>query len=308
MNPFEVQLLGTNSALPAFGRHPTSQILSIQKYKYLIDCGEGTQMRFQKFGVKPGRMNQIFISHLHGDHFYGLIGLLTTLGLIGRKRPLDIFGPDGLEEIIRVQTKYAGGDPPFSIQFHTIDTEKHQLIFENNHITVHSIPLDHRVPTSGFLFREKPKERKMIGSKIEEYQIPFRAIPAIKKGADFTNADGQRIANALLTEDPSPPRSYAYCSDTRYKEDIIPLIEGADMLYHESTFQEDLVAKTIPTGHSTALQAAQIAKRAKVGRLILGHFSSRYENINSFAEEARTVFPEVVAGVEGEIYRPLASS
>ena len=198
-------------------------------------------MRFQKFGVKPGRMNQIFISHLHGDHFYGLIGLLTTLGLIGRKRPLDIFAPEGLEEIIRVQTKYAGGDPPFTIRFHVTDTEKHQLIFENNQITVHSIPLDHRVPTSGFLFKEKPKARKMIGAKIQEYNIPYRAIPAIKDGKDFIDAKGQRIANALLTEEPTPPRSYAYCSDTRYKEDIIPLIQGADMLYHESTFQEDLI-------------------------------------------------------------------
>ncbi|NRB47092.1 MAG: ribonuclease Z [Saprospiraceae bacterium] len=305
MSPFEVQLLGTNSALPAFGRHPTSQILTIQKYKYLIDCGEGTQMRFQKFGVKPGRMNQIFISHLHGDHFYGLIGLLTTLGLIGRKRPLDIFAPEGLEEIIRVQTKYAGGDPPFTIRFHVTDTEKHQLIFENNQITVHSIPLDHRVPTSGFLFKEKPKARKMIGAKIQEYNIPYSAIPAIKDGKDFIDAKGQRIANALLTEEPTPPRSYAYCSDTRYKEDIIPLIQGADMLYHESTFQEDLIEKTIPTGHSTALQAAKIAKQANVGRLILGHFSSRYEDINSFADEAKAVFPTVVAGVEGETYAPL---
>ncbi|NET32258.1 MAG: ribonuclease Z [Cyanothece sp. SIO1E1] len=306
MSPFEVQLLGTNSALPAFGRHPTSQILSIQKYKYLIDCGEGTQMRFQKFGVKSGRMNQIFISHLHGDHFYGLIGLLTTLGLIGRTRPLDIFAPEGLEEIIRVQTKYAGGDPPFTIRFHVIDTEKHQLIFENNQITVHSIPLDHRVPTSGFLFREKVGERKMIGSTIQEYNIPYSAIPAIKKGEDYITTDGHRIANALLTEDPTPPRSYAYCSDTRFKEDIIPIIAESDILYHESTFQEDLIEKTIPTGHSTALQAAEIAKRANVGRLILGHFSSRYEDIDSFAEEARAVFPEVVAGVEGEIYRPLS--
>ena len=305
MSPFEVQLLGTNSALPAFGRHPTSQILTIQKYKYLIDCGEGTQMRFQKFGVKPGRMNQIFISHLHGDHFYGLIGLLTTLGLIGRKRPLDIFAPEGLEEIIRVQTKYAGGDPPFTIRFHVTDTEKHQLIFENNQITVHSIPLDHRVPTSGFLFKEKPKARKMIGAKIQEYNIPYSAIPAFKAGKVFIDAKGQRFANALLTEEPTPPRSYAYCSDTRYKEDIIPLIQGADMLYHESTFQEDLIEKTIPTGHSTALQAAKIAKQANVGRLILGHFSSRYEDINSFADEAKAVFPTVVAGVEGETYAPL---
>jgi len=308
MSPFEVQLLGTNSALPAFGRHPTSQVLTIQKYKYLIDCGEGTQMRFQQFGIRPGRMHQIFISHLHGDHFYGLIGLLTTLGLIGRTKPLDVFAPEGLEEIIRIQTKYAGGDPPFKLRFHVVDTEKHQLIYENNQITVHSIPLDHRVPTAGFLFREKPKDRKMIGAAIEQYGIPYKAIPDIKKGADFTDANGQIIANALLTEDPIPPRTYAYCSDTRFKEDIIPIIEGADILYHESTFQSDLIEKTIPTGHSTARQAAEIAKRAKVGRLILGHFSSRYENIESFAEEAKTVFPDVVAGVEGTIYQPLTGS
>ena len=306
MSLFEVQLLGTNSALPAFGRHPTAQVLSVHRQKYLIDCGEGTQMRFQQYGVRPSRMHQIFISHLHGDHFYGLIGLLTTLGLIGRTKALDIFAPAGIEEIIRVQTRYAGGDPPFKLQFHILDTEKHQLIFANGHLSVHSIPLDHRVPTCGFLFREKPKDRKMIGATIEQYGIPYAAIPDIKKGADFVDANGRRIPNDQLTEDPTPARSYAYCSDTRFKEDIIPIIEGVDILYHESTFQSDLIAKALPTGHSTAAQAAEIAKRAKVGRLILGHFSSRYEDIEGFAEEARAIFPQVVAGVEGECYGPLA--
>lgn len=305
MSLFEVQLLGTNSALPAFGRHPTAQVLSTDSQKYLIDCGEGTQMQFQRYGIRPSRMHQVFISHLHGDHFYGLIGLLTTLGLLGRTKPLDIFAPAGLEEIIQVQTRYAGGEPPFKLQFHTLDTEKHQLIFENHQLTVHSIPLDHRVPTCGFLFREKRKERKMIGETIAQYDIPYSAIPAIKKGEDFIDAAGQRIANDLLTEAPNPSYSYAYCSDTRYKEDIIPIIEGVDILYHESTFQTDLIAKTGPTGHSTAAQAAEIAKRAKVGRLILGHYSSRYEDIEGFAEEARAIFPQVVAGVEGECYSPL---
>lgn len=305
MSLFEVQLLGTNSALPAFGRHPTAQVLSTDHHKYLIDCGEGTQMQFQRYGIRPGRMHQIFISHLHGDHYFGLIGLLTTLGLMGRTKPLDIFAPSGLEEIIRLQTRHAGGDPPFKIQFHTLDTAQHQLIFENHHLTVHSIPLDHRIPTSGFLFREKPKERKMIGETIAQYSIPYHAIPKIKKGEDFMDAQGRRIANDVLTEDPNPSYSYAYCSDTRFKEDLIPIIAGVDMLYHEATFQSDLIAKTGPTGHSTAAQAAEIAKRAEVGRLILGHYSSRYEDIEGFAEEARAIFPEVVAGVEGESYKPL---
>lgn len=302
MTTFELQLLGTNSALPAFGRHPTAQILQIGKELFLIDCGEGTQMRFQKFGVRPNKINQIFISHLHGDHFYGLIGLLTTLSLLGRTKPLDIYAPEGLEEMIRVQTQYAGGEAPYPLQFHRIDTEVHQLIFENNRVEVFSIPLDHRVPTAGFLFREKPKDRKMIGSKIDEYHIPYSAIPGIKKGQDFILSNGQRIPNEQLTEDPTPARSYAYCSDTRYKEDIIPIIKGVDLLYHESTFCEDLVAKTGPTGHSTAKQAAQIAKQAEVGRLILGHYSSRYDNLERFEMEARSVFENVVAGREGEVY------
>lgn len=302
MTSFEVILLGTNSALPAFGRFPTAQVLRIQNECFLIDCGEGTQMRMQDFNIRPNQINQIFISHLHGDHFYGLIGLLTTLSLLGRSKPLHIYAPQGLEEIIRIQTQYAGGEAPYAITFHLIDTERHYLIFENAKVAVYTIPLDHRIPTSGFLFREKEKDRAMIGATIAQYNIPYQAIPAIKKGQDFILPDGQVIANHLLTEAPSPPRSYAYCSDTRYKEAIIPIIKGVDLLYHEATFCDNLEDKAAQTGHSTARQAAQIAKLAEVGQLLLGHFSSRYENIKIFEAEARTVFDKTVAGREGETY------
>ena len=298
---FELILLGTNSALPAFGRFPSAQVLNVQENHYLIDCGEGAQIRMDEFRVRRYKIKQIFISHLHGDHIYGLIGFLSSLSLSDRTAPMDIFAPLGLEEIIRVQLKYAGG-LSFPLRFHTTDTEQHRLIFENASIEVYSLPLVHRAPASGFLFKEKERPRSMKAEKIEAYHIPYSDIPAIKNGAGYKLPDGQFIFNEELTWPPPAPRSYAYCSDTAYQEALVPLIQGVDLLYHESTFCEDKREQAALTGHSTAHQAATIAKMAGAGQLALGHYSSRYQNLEPFLKEARAVFPNTELGLDGKVF------
>ncbi|MCB0568797.1 MAG: ribonuclease Z [Phaeodactylibacter sp.] len=295
---FELTLLGTNSALPAHGRFPSAQALQVQGNIYLADCGEGAQMRMRAFGIRESRIGQVFISHLHGDHIYGLIGWLTSQSLNNRTAPLDIFAPHGLEEIIRVQLRYAG-PLTFPLAFHTIDPDTHGRIFEDKLIEVWTLPLKHRIPTCGFLFREKERPRNIRPECIEAYDIPYQAIPGIKGGADFRPPNGRLIPNAELTVAPPRPHSYAYCSDTAYHEPLIPLIEGVDLLYHESTFCEAQSAQAAETGHSTARQAANIARQAGVGRLLLGHYSSRYQDLSPFLEEARAVFPNTELGVDG---------
>ncbi len=299
---FELTILGTNSALPAYGRHPTAQVLEVQDSSYLIDCGEGTQMRMDDFNVRRGKIGQIFISHLHGDHIYGLIGLLTSYALLGREEPMDIFSPEGLQQMIEVQISYAGGGFPFPVRFHVINPEEHQLIFENQVLAVHSIPLVHRVPTCGFLFREKSRPLNILPEQIERYEISIPQIKAIKAGKDLKLDDGRIIPNDELTVPSPKPRSFAYCSDTRYNERIVPLIEGVDMLYHESTFLHDSLARAEQTLHSTAYEAATIARTANVRQLILGHYSSRYPDPNVFLEEALNVFDRTVLGIEGQSY------
>lgn len=300
--PFELTLLGTNAATPAFDRHPSAQVLCVQDHYYLIDCGEGTQMQMLKYAVKRSKIKQIFISHLHGDHVYGLIGLLNSFALNGRSTPLAVFGPEGLEEMIMIQVKYGGGGFPYPLEFHVVDCSSSGVIFEDHLLSVQSIPLVHRVPTSGFLFKEKQRPRNIIGEKIIAYQIPYSEIPGIKSGADFILPDGRIISNSELTIDPPEPRSYAYCSDTRYSETILPIIKGVDLLYHESTFCADMQEQAEASMHSTALEAATIAKKAGIKKLLLGHFSSRYRDVSPFEEEARSVFAEAYIGVEGETH------
>ncbi|GJM36371.1 MAG: ribonuclease Z [Saprospiraceae bacterium] len=300
---FEVTLLGINSALPAYGRHPSAQVLQIQEQYYLIDCGEGTQMRMNDFDIRRGKIRQIFISHLHGDHIYGLIGLLTSYALMGRTDSLDIFSPEGLQEIIEVQLRHGGGGFPFPIKFHKLDTEVHQLIFSDKRVEVFSIPLIHRIPTCGFLFKEKQRPRNIIPEQIEKFNIPFSLIPGIKDGKDLALPNGAIVPNAELTLPPLEPRAYAYCSDTRYTETILPYINGVDLLYHESTFLHEAEERAKETMHTTALQAGTIAQKANVGLLILGHFSSRYPDLEVLRKEAATVFDRVVIGVEGQTYK-----
>lgn len=298
VTPFRLTLLGVSAALPILGRFPSSQVLSVGSKSYLIDCGEGAQIRMLEFGISLPSIGQVFISHLHGDHIYGLIGYLGSMALLGRDKPLDIFAPAGLEEIIQVQLKYAR-EMSFPLTFHAIDQSTYQLIYEDKAVEVYSLPLRHRMPAAGFLFREKERQRNMRPEQIAAYAIPYQAIPAIKAGAGYQTEDGTLIPNEALTYAPLPPRSYAYCSDTAYSEALPPLIQGVDLLYHESTFCDNLEELAAATGHSTARQAATIALKSQAGQLVLGHYSSRYTDLNLFLEQAREVFPRTALGIDG---------
>jgi ribonuclease Z len=294
---FELTILGANAAMPAHGRHLSAQVLDIGEELFLIDCGEGTQIRMMDLKIKKHKINQIFISHLHGDHIFGLIGLLMTFELNGRMAPLHIYSPAGLKEVIDIQLNH---EPVYPLHFHVTNPEESVLLFESKLVEVYSIPLVHRVPCHGFLFVEKPRPANMRKEKIHEYNIPFSQMPAIKAGADYTTSEGLVVPNSEITIGPLPSCKFAYCSDTMYSEDIIPIIRGVDLLYHEATFMHDLLGQANKTMHSTALQAASIAKQAKVKKLILGHFSSRYANLEPLLEEAKTVFENTNLAVEGE--------
>lgn len=294
-------ILGCHSATPRTFAHPTSQVLEINNRNFLIDCGEGTQVQLRKYKVKFSSINHIFISHLHGDHFFGLIGLISTFGLLNRKNDLFIYGPEGIKEIILLQLKMANCWLNFKLQFKELKSLESQLIFEDDKVEIHTIPLDHRVYTNGFLFKEKIGARKLNIEAIKvQAEIEICDYQNLKDGKDFIKENGEIIANKALTFKPNKPLSYAYCSDTVYKPDIIPLIKNVDLLYHESTFLNDRIDLTKTTKHSTAEQAAKIAKAANIGQLILGHYSSRYVDLNLFKEEAQQVFNKVILAAEGK--------
>ncbi|MEM9917194.1 MAG: ribonuclease Z [Bacteroidota bacterium] len=299
---FELTILGCNSAIPAHGRHPSAQLLRLRNQHYLIDCGEGTQMRMADHKVRKSRINQIFISHLHGDHVFGLIGLLTSYSLAGRRQPMDLFGPEGLQELIETTAKLSYCIFTYPIQYHLVDTNKQARIFEDKLVEVFSLPLKHRIPTTGFLFREKERPLNLRPGIVDQLEIPFQEIPAIKAGSDWEAPNGQRYSNTDLTLPPTPLRSYAYCSDTMYIEDLRPLIQGVNLLYHEATFLHEKAENAKLTMHSTALQAAQMAHKAQVGQLILGHYSSRYVTPAPLVKEAKTVFQETLPAQEGRVY------
>jgi len=268
----------------------------------MIDCGEATQLQLKRYKLRAQRINNIFISHLHGDHYLGLMGLLSSMHLMGRNKPLNLYGPRGLSEIITLQLKYSDTAFNYDVAFHEVDTQKFQLIHEDELISVHSIPLDHRIPCCGFLFEEKPKNRRLIRETIPE-DLSVRNIIRLKKGEDIFDEEGKLLfKNEDMTLPPRQSFKYAYCSDTKYNESIIPIIEGSDMLYHESTFLEEHRDRAHSTFHSTAKEAATIAEKAKVGKLLLGHFSARYKELEPIQEEARLVFPESHLAIEGEEY------
>ncbi|BDS13804.1 ribonuclease Z [Aureispira anguillae] len=294
---FELTILGSNSAVPAYGRHLSAQVVTLGSESFLIDCGEGTQMQMMKYQIKMHKINRIFISHLHGDHIFGLIGLLMTYGLNGREKPLHIYSPKGLQPILNIQLQRPLTYP---LHFHTTDPEKFALLFENETAEVYSIPLVHGVPCHGFLFAEKQAAANMRKDKIKEYKIPYQQIPAIKAGADYVTETGLVIPHSELTLPAAAPCKFAYCSDTMYSEAIVPLIEGVDLLYHEATFMHDLLHQAQSRMHSTAYQAASIAKQANVKRLIIGHFSSRYQDLTPLKKEAQTVFKATSLAIEGE--------
>ncbi len=296
---FEVTLLGCSAAIPANGHFLSGQVLQIRENWYLIDCGEWTQSRLNDVKIPRSRIRQIFISHLHGDHFFGLFGLITSYGLMGRQEPLEVYSPRGLEAIADILLTNCGIHLPYELIFHEIETGKYYKIFSDEAVDVYALPLKHRVPTAGFLFREKTADRHILPDKLVEYEIPYDQIRAIKKGNDFTTADGRIIANHELTTPPHPPRSFAYCSDTAYCEALIPLIRGVDLLYHETTFTEEHRKEADFSLHSTAKDAANIALKAGVGRLITGHYSNRYSDPSVFLSEAAQHFPNTVLGLDG---------
>lgn len=286
----QLTILGSGAALPTQRNFPSSQILTLRDKQYMIDCGEGTQIRIRQMKLRVNRMGHVFLSHLHGDHCLGLIGLISSLAMLNRTADMYIHGPIGTQQVFESQLKFFCADIPFEVFFVEHDTHKHTLIYEDRSVEVYSIPLKHRVPCCGFLFVEKPSERHIIRDMIDYYQIPISQINLIKKGADFITEEGIVIPNSKLTSDPNPSISYAYCSDTAYSEQIIPIIKGVDLLYHEATFAQSEELRAHKTMHSTAKEAAQIAHQAEVKKLIIGHFSARYRNQEVLLNEARSVF------------------
>ncbi|HEY6162075.1 MAG TPA: ribonuclease Z [Bacteroidia bacterium] len=302
MLPFEVTVLGCSSATPTSDRHPSAQVLNVHGRLFLIDCGEAAQIQVRKYGIRLQKISQVFISHLHGDHFFGLVGLLSTMHLLGRSNELHIHAPHGLQEIIEVQHKYSDTHLRFPTVFHELDTKKETLIFDDEKLSVTTLPLLHRVPCCGFLFREKPRPRNINREKLEEYKIPLAYINLVKSGEDYTDENGKVIPNKELTLDPPPPRSYAYCSDTAYNEALVERIRGADLLYHEATFTEDMRERAKETLHSTAKDAATIAMKATVKKLLIGHYSARYNELWPLLEEAQKTFPGATLAEEGKTY------
>ena len=299
MESLELTILGCGSASPTLQHNPTSQVLNVRDKLYMIDCGEGTQKEFRKYKFGFNRLTRIFISHLHGDHCFGLMGLISTLGLLGRTRDLYIHAPKDLEMLLRPQLDYFSRESPFKVVIEEFSTKESRLIHEDRSVAVYTIPLSHRVPCAGFLFKEKTKDAHLIAEMLEFHQVPMFERGRIKQGADFVKPDGTIIPNKMLTKPASPPRSYAYCSDTSYSERVVPLIEGVDLLYHEATFAEKDIDRAGKTGHSTARQAALIASKANVKKLMIGHFSSRYPNNRILLDEAKTVFANTVLANEG---------
>ena len=295
----KLTILGCYAANPRTLTNPTSQVLDIKNRLFLIDCGEGTQVQLRKNKIKFSKINHIFISHLHGDHLYGLIGTISTFSLLGRTTDLHIYGPKGIKELILLQLKLTESWTTYSLFFHELESKESEVIFEDKKVIVKTIPLKHRVYTNGYLFQEKPDERKLNVEAVLRYNIHVAYYQKIKNGGDITLDDGTVIENEKLTFDPPPAKSYAFCSDTVYNEEIIPIIQNTDILYHESTFLESEARLAEKTLHSTAKEAANIALKANVKQLILGHYSTRYDGIEPFKKEAEEVFPNVLLADDG---------
>lgn len=286
----KLHIIGCGSAMPTKEHFPSSQILELRGKQYMIDCGEGTQIRMKQMHLKTTRLGHIFISHLHGDHCFGLIGMIATFGMLKRTADLHIHAHPDLEQLLTPLLNYFCTDISFKIEFHPFNPAKNELIFEDRSVEVYTIPLKHRVPASGFLFKEKIGLPHIKREVIDFYNVPPYKIGKIKLGEDFVTEEGEVIPNEIFTLPPTLPLQYAYCSDTAFCESIIPLVEGVDLLYHEATFAEDEAVRARQTMHSTARQAAEIAKRANVKRLIIGHYSARYRNKDVLLREAREVF------------------
>ena len=290
MLPFKIHILGCGSATPTLHHFPSSQIVEVRGKLFMIDCAEGTQLQLRKLRVPFTKIQAIFISHIHGDHCFGLIGMISTFGLLGRTAPLHIYAPKALEKMLEMQIEMFCNDLGYEVVFHAVDTKENKVIYDDRSLTVETVPLCHRVPCAGYIFREKPTLPHIRRDMIDFYQIPLSQINNIKAGADWTTPDGTLIENSRLVSPAEPPRSYAYCSDTAYLPHLHELLKGVTTLYHESTYAEDMMDNAVKYCHSTARQAAMVAKAAGVSRLLLGHYSSRYTNEEILLNEAQEIF------------------
>lgn len=296
---FELKILGSASATPVLGRHPTAQVLAVGAHHYLIDCGEGTQWQMLEHRVRPHQLRAIFISHLHGDHYFGLFGLLGTMHLSGRTQPLQLIGPPGLDEVLIAQARVSSMQLGFAMEFTVVDTETHGIVYEDAYVSVTSLPMRHRIPCTGYLFSEQPRRANLLKEKLPPGLAPAQ-LARLAQGEDLPPDEFQPGLRHADVAGPVPiPRRYAFFSDTLYTPALAELIRGADLLYHEATFLEDMQERAAQTHHSTARQAAQIAREAGVKRLLLGHFSSRYKTLEPLLHEAQAVFPTAELATEG---------
>lgn len=302
MQPFKVQILGCGSALPTLRHFSSSQIIEVRDKTFMVDCGEGTQIQVRKAHVNFNKITAIFITHLHGDHCFGLIGLISTLGMLGRTSPLNIYAPKELEQILNLQLRLFCSGLEYKVFFHCVDTSQECVVYEDKSISIKSIPLNHRIPCCGYVFTEKPTLPHIRRDMIDFYKIPICFRNAIKNGADWTTPEGEIINNSRLTLPADSPRSYAYCSDTKYMPDLYKMIKDVDLLYHEATYCSDNENRASLYYHSTAIQAATVALKANAKKLILGHFSARYDNEVKILEEAKSVFENVYLANEMDVF------
>ncbi len=300
---FELTILGSSSALPTSNRYPTAQVLNILGRFFLIDCGEGTQIQLRHQRIGFSKIKYIFISHLHGDHYFGLIGLISTLNLLGLKTDIHIYSPSELKNLIQPQLDFIKGEMKVNLIFHPLNFKKQQKIYVDKRVEVFSFPVKHSISTCGFLFKEIQKQANIKKEAIQMFNIPIAKIKEIKAGANFITKTGKVIPNKKLTTPPPQPRSYAFCTDTAYHEPIVEIIKGVDLLYHEATFPEEMKQFAHKTLHSTTKEAAQMAKISNVKKLLIGHFSARYNDANLFEEEAKTIFENTEAVKEGKTYK-----
>lgn len=299
---FELTILGSSSATPTAKRNPTAQLLNVAERFFLIDCGEATQIQLRRFKIRFQRINHIFISHLHGDHYLGLMGLLSSLHLLGRKNPIHIYAPEGLRRIIDLQLEISGTVLCYEIHWNQLDTDKPGIIFEDKLLTVETILLNHRIPCVGFIFREKERPFSIDKEQLAYYGVPLSQMMSVKNGNDAVLEDGTVVPNHRITRGRKKPRSYAFCSDTRFDDRVIAAVKDVDLLYHEATFLHELLERAKQTYHTTALEAGRVARLAKVAKLVIGHFSVRYMDLNPLLIEARSEFPETYLGEEGHVF------
>ena len=302
MEPFKVHILGCGSALPTLRHNPSSQVVEVRGKMFMVDCGEGTQLQLRRVKVRFTKVSAVFISHLHGDHCFGLIGMISTFGLLGRTAALHVYAHKDLEETLKWQIGYFCHGLEYEVVFHAIDPTQQKVIYEDRSVEVETVPLKHRPACCGFIFREKPTLPHIRRDMIDCYEIPISQINNIKLGADWTAPDGTVVPNSRLVLPADKPRSYAYCSDTRYFKQLANSISGLDTLYHEATYDASSIARARQYNHSTAEEAATVAHDAKVKQLIIGHFSARYEDETILLDEARKVFPNTVLAAEGKSF------